>query len=58
MQSPSYDGIYYGNSNCDVWVFNDAATNAIIKIGGTKMFIADQPLRLASKPVQITVKPK
>lgn len=58
MQSPSYDGIYYGNSDCNVWVFEDAATNAVIKIGGMKFYVADQPLKLASNPVQIRVTPK
>lgn len=51
MQSPSLDGIYYGNSVCDVWLMFDAATNAEIKIRGVNWFTSDQPLKLATKPV-------
>lgn len=53
MQSPSYDGVYYGSSACDEWFFFDAATNALIKIRGVNFFTADQPLRLQAQPIRV-----
>jgi hypothetical protein len=53
MQSPSYDGVYYGQSACDVWVIFDAATNAEIKIRGEYFDLADQPLRIVASPITV-----
>lgn len=57
MQSPSYDGIYYGNTDCNVWVFEDAATNAVIKLGGIKFYVADQPLKIEAAAIKVEAKP-
>lgn len=57
MQSPSYDGVYYGNAACDAWFFFDTATNALIQIRGVAFFSSDQPLKLESKPQKISVTP-
>lgn len=55
--APSLDGIYYGGagsaSACDAWVFLDAATNALVKIRGLPFYVADQPLRIAAKPITV-----
>lgn len=53
MQSPSYDGVYYGNSTCDEWFFFDAATNALVQIRGMRFYTSDQPLKLAAKPIEV-----
>lgn len=53
MQSPSYDGVYYGESTCDEWFFFDAATNALIEVRGMRFYTADQPLSLNAKPIQV-----
>lgn len=53
MQSPSYDGVYYGSSACDEWFFFDYSTNALIKIRGVEFFTADQPLRLEAQPIRV-----
>jgi hypothetical protein len=53
MQSPSYDGVYYGQALCDVWVIFDAATNAEIKIGGLKFYTADAPLALQVQAIKV-----
>lgn len=34
VQAPSLDGVFYGNSNCDVWVFIDVASNSMVKFRG------------------------
>lgn len=53
MQSPSYDGVYYGSSTCDEWFFFDAATNALIKIRGVNFYTADQPLKLDAQAIKV-----
>lgn len=53
MQSPSYDGVYYGGSACDEWFFFDATTNALIKIRGVKFYTADQPLKLDAAAIKV-----
>jgi hypothetical protein len=53
MQSPSYDGVYYGNAACDAWFFFDAATNALIQIRGVNFYTSDQPLRLDAKAIKV-----
>lgn len=57
MQSPSYDGVYYGQSQCDQWFFFDTATNALIQIRGVKFYVSDQPLKLNAQPIQVKTKP-
>lgn len=56
VQAPSVEGVYYGESACDVWFFFDQATNAEIQIRGVNYFTSDQPLRIDAQP--ITVAPK
>lgn len=56
MQSPSYDGVYYGGSLCDEWFFFDAATNALIKIRGVNFYTADQPLKIEAAPITVKAK--
>lgn len=53
MQSPSYDGVYYGGSVCDAWFFFDAATNAEIQIRGVNFYTSDQPLRLNAQAIKV-----
>lgn len=53
MQSPSYDGVYYGASQCDEWFFFDATTNALIKIRGVKFYVADQPLKIDAAAIKV-----
>jgi len=53
MQSPSYDGVYYGSSTCDEWFFFDESTNALIKIRGMNFYTSDQPLRLQAQPIRV-----
>jgi hypothetical protein len=53
MQSPSYDGVYYGGSVCDEWFIFDAATNALVKFRGFHYYVADQPLRVDAKPIKV-----
>lgn len=55
MQSPSYDGVYYGGAACDEWFFFDAATNAIIKIRGMHYYVADQPLKVDAQAIKVKV---
>lgn len=57
MQSPSYDGVFYGSATCDEWFFFDSATNALIKIRGMHFYTADQPLRVDAKPIKVDAKP-
>lgn len=61
LTAPSLDGIYYGgagaSSGCDEWFLFDLATNAMIKIRGTKFFVADQPLRLEADPITVKTTP-
>lgn len=56
MQSPSYDGVYYGGATCDEWFFFDAATNALVKIRGINFYTADQPLKIAAAPIRVATK--
>lgn len=57
LTAPSLDGIFYGGggaaSGCDAWVFQDAATDALIKIRGMNFYAADQPLRLEADPIRV-----
>lgn len=53
MQSPSYDGVYYGGSACDEWFFFDYGTNALIKIRGMAFYTADQPLKIEAKAITV-----
>lgn len=53
MQSPSYDGVYYGGSLCNTWVIFDATTNAEIKIGGLQWYVSDQPLKLDAQAIKV-----
>jgi hypothetical protein len=54
MQSPSYDGVYYGASTCDEWFFFDSTTNALIKIRGVKFYVSDQPLKLQAEAIKVS----
>lgn len=51
----SLDGVYYGQSQCDVWLMFDAATDAEIKIRDIKWFVSDRPLRLQAQPITVEV---
>lgn len=53
MQSPSYDGVYYGESACDEWFFFDYSTNALIKIRGMHFYVADAPLKISAQPIRV-----
>lgn len=53
MTAPSLDGMYYGQAECDVWVFKDANSDAIIKLGGIKFFVADQPLNVEAEAIRV-----
>ncbi len=46
MQSPSYDGVYYGASSCNEQFFFDVTTNALIKVGNLSYVVSDQPLKV------------
>ena len=54
LTAPSLDGMYYGgagaSSPCNGWFFFDYSTNALIELIGTKIFIADQPLKVEAQP--------
>jgi hypothetical protein len=54
LSLPSLDGMYYGNSECNVWVFQDAATGAVVKLGGVKFFVADAPLSIEAEAIRVT----
>lgn len=53
LTAPSIDGIYYGNSACNTMVFEDYSTNAIIKLGDVKYFVADKPLNLDAEAIKV-----
>lgn len=53
MQSPSYDGIYYGACDPSIWVIFDYSSGAEIKVIGFKGFVADKPLALNVQPIKI-----
>lgn len=53
LQAPSIDGIYYGNAQCNVWVFLDYASGALIKIGDVKFFTSDKPLNVNSEAIKV-----
>jgi hypothetical protein len=58
LTAPSLDGIYYGGSGasgaCDAYVFQDAATDALITIGGGfKFYVANRPLRLQADAIKV-----
>ena len=61
ITAPSLDGIFYGgsgaSSGCDGWFIFDAATDALVIVYGSNMFVADQPLRLEAKPITINALP-
>lgn len=55
--APSLDGIFYGgggsSSGCDVWVWLDYSSNALIKVRDVKFFTADAPLSLDVSPIEV-----
>lgn len=53
LKAPSLDGIYYGASSCDVFIFQDYSTNAIIKLGSVKYFVADKPLNIDAEAINV-----
>lgn len=53
LQAPSIDGIYYGNAQCNVWVFQDYSTGALIKIGDVKFFTSDKPLNVDTERIKV-----
>lgn len=55
LQAPSLDGMYYGSSQCDVWVFFDLATDNEIRIRGMNFHVSDGPLILDSEPIKYEV---
>jgi hypothetical protein len=56
--APSIDGIYYGgagsSAGSNAWFFFDAATDALIMLYDTKMFVSDQPLNIDAPMISIT----
>lgn len=53
LPAPALDGVYYGEG-CDQWYFFDAATDAMIEVGGgMKFFTSDQPLRVQADPIEV-----
>lgn len=53
MQSPSYDGVYYGSSSCDEWFIFDYSTNALIKFRGMPFYTADAPLKIEASAIKV-----
>lgn len=53
VKAPSIDGVYYGDSECTVWVLFDYSSNAMIKLGDVKFFTADKPLNLDAEPIKV-----
>lgn len=53
VHAPSIDGVFYGNSQCDVVVFEDYTTSAIVKLGDVKYFVADKPLNLEAEAISV-----
>ena len=57
LTAPSLDGIFYGGAGssggCDVFVFQDQSSGAIIKLGGVKFFVADKPLSLKAEAITV-----
>lgn len=56
MQSPSYDGVYYGQSACNEYFYFDYSTNALIKLGNLPYFVSDAPLTIGVKIPRITAR--
>lgn len=56
MKAPSLDGVFYGDAVCNVFVFEDYTTNAIIKLGDIKFFVADKPLNLDAEAIKVSGK--
>lgn len=56
VHAPSIDGVYYGNSMCNVFVFEDYSTGAVIKLGDVKYFVADKPLNLEAEAIKVARK--
>lgn len=54
MQSPSYDGVYYGQSSCDTLVIFDATTSAEIKVDKFHTYVSDVPLKLDVAQIKVT----
>jgi len=56
--APSIDGIYYGGAGSsagnNAWFFFDAATDALIMLYDTKMFVSDQPLNIDAPMISIS----
>lgn len=46
VTAPSYDGVYYGNSQCDVYFFFDVETDAMHTFQASMWFASDIPLDL------------
>lgn len=57
VSAPSVDGIFYGGGGasgaCDVFVFEDYSTDAIVKLGSVKYFVADKPLNLDAEAIKV-----
>lgn len=54
MQSPSYDGVYYGQASCDTLVLFDSITNAEIKVDKFHTYVSDVPLKLDAARIKVT----
>jgi hypothetical protein len=52
MQSPSYDGVYYGACDPNSWFIFDYSTNALI-VSNQKYTIADAPLKIDAQPIKV-----
>lgn len=46
IEAPSLDGVYYGNSQCDVFFFFDSATDSMQTFKAPMFFASDMPLDL------------
>jgi hypothetical protein len=55
VQAPSLDGMYYGSSVCDSWVFLDAASNSLVQIRGMAFHATEAPMILDAEAQKFVV---
>ena len=58
LHAPSIDGIYYGESACNTYVWQDYSTNAIVKVtlaSGTIVTV-DKPLNIEAEAIKVATK--
>jgi hypothetical protein len=55
VQAPSLDGMYYGSSVCDSWVFIDAASGSMVQIRGMAFHASEAPMILDAEAQKFVV---